>query len=140
MSWRIDPDGSLGIRRHFESKAAPDRKLGVDEYYAWMFENSVPGLPEAASREGLDPLAYMRRHGAFEVARGIGQLNEQVVPDSELVDVHVDRYGRIYTAAPRPAAANIAPVPSPDPESTTMISAGTAACAVLPAPVSASRS
>jgi hypothetical protein len=27
----------------------------------------VPGLPEAAAREGLTPLAYMRKYGAFEV-------------------------------------------------------------------------
>ncbi|HET9740530.1 MAG TPA: molybdopterin-dependent oxidoreductase, partial [Solirubrobacteraceae bacterium] len=38
LSWRIDPDGSLGIRRHHESRERPGEKLGVDEYYAWMFE------------------------------------------------------------------------------------------------------
>ena len=27
----------------------------------------MPGLPEAAEREGTDPLGYMRRYGAFEV-------------------------------------------------------------------------
>ena len=32
-----------------------------------MFENSVPGLPEAARREGLAPLEYMRKYGAFLV-------------------------------------------------------------------------
>ncbi len=53
LTWRIDPDGSLGIRQHFESKAEPGAKLTVDEYYGWIFENSVPGLPEAAAAEGL---------------------------------------------------------------------------------------
>ena len=32
-----------------------------------MFENSVPGLPERAAEEGLDPLAYMRKYGVFEI-------------------------------------------------------------------------
>ena len=30
----------------------------------------MPGLPERAAAEGLTPLAYMRRYGAFEVRRG----------------------------------------------------------------------
>ena len=67
LSWRIDPDGSRGIRRYFESKAEPGRPITVDEYFADIFENSVPGLPEAAADEGLKPLEYMRRRGAFEV-------------------------------------------------------------------------
>ena len=57
LSWRIDPDGSLGIRQYHESRARPGEKLTVDEYYGWMFENSVPGLPERAAAEGLTPLA-----------------------------------------------------------------------------------
>jgi len=66
LSWRIDPDGSLGIREYFESKAEPGTKLGVDEYYGWMFDNSVPGLKERAAEEGLTGLEFMRRYGSFE--------------------------------------------------------------------------
>ena len=29
-------------------RIGPGRRLTVDEYYGWIFENSVPGLPEAA--------------------------------------------------------------------------------------------
>jgi anaerobic selenocysteine-containing dehydrogenase len=67
LSWRIDPDGSLGIRRHFESPYRPGEPVTMDEYYGWMFENSVPGLPEAAAKENLAPLAYMRKYGVFKV-------------------------------------------------------------------------
>jgi anaerobic selenocysteine-containing dehydrogenase len=67
LSAQMDPDGSLGIRRHFESPYRPGEIISVDEYYRWIFENSVPGLPEAASKEGLTPLEYMRTYGAFEV-------------------------------------------------------------------------
>jgi anaerobic selenocysteine-containing dehydrogenase len=69
LSWRIDPDGSLGIRQHFESPCRPGECISVDEYYQWIFENSVPGLPEAAAEEGLTPLEYMRKYGCFEVTK-----------------------------------------------------------------------
>ena len=68
VSWRADPDGSLGIRRYYESPYRPGEKIRLEEYYRWMFENSVPGLPEKAAAEGLDPLAYMRRYGVVEIS------------------------------------------------------------------------
>ena len=77
LSWRIDPDGSLGIRKYHESRACPGEKLSVDEYYGWMFENSVPGLPERAAAEDLTPLQFMRRYGAFEITSGLGPLHQQ---------------------------------------------------------------
>jgi len=67
LSWRIDPDGALGIRRHFESPYRPGEKIRIQEYYRWLFENSVPGLPEAAAAEGLTPYEYMSKYGAFLV-------------------------------------------------------------------------
>ncbi|HKB80036.1 MAG TPA: molybdopterin dinucleotide binding domain-containing protein, partial [Thermoanaerobaculia bacterium] len=117
LSWRIDPDGRLGIRRFFESKREPGSKLTVDEYYGHIFEHSVPGLPEKAAAEGLTPLDYMRRVGAYEVKRNVGALHEEPVPKSELAEMHVDAYGRVYTASPKPDQPNIVPVPSPDPDS-----------------------
>ncbi len=67
LSWRIDPDGSLGIRKYFESPYRPGEKLAIEEYYRWMFENSVPGLPVAAAQEGLSPTGFMQRYGAFAI-------------------------------------------------------------------------
>jgi anaerobic selenocysteine-containing dehydrogenase len=116
LSWRIDPDGSLGIRRHHESRERPGEKLTVDEYYAWMFEHSVPGLPERAAAEGMTPLEYMRRYGAFEISRGAGARHEEPVPPEELEDVQLGAHGRVYTAAARPAGPNVVPEPSPDPD------------------------
>ena len=43
------------------------RKITIEEYYQWMFENSVPGLPEEAAKHDLTPLEYMRKYGAFLV-------------------------------------------------------------------------
>ena len=116
LSWRMDPDGSLGIRQYHESRAQPGEKLTVDEYYGWMFENSVPGLPERAAAEGLTPLEFMRRYGAFEIARGIGAVHEQEVPAEELDDHRVSASGRVYTAAPKPDSPNVVPLGAPEPD------------------------
>ena len=50
--------------------------MSVDEYYGWMFEHSVPGLPEAAATEDLTPLQYMRKYGAFEIDRDLYSLQD----------------------------------------------------------------
>jgi anaerobic selenocysteine-containing dehydrogenase len=71
LSWRMDPDGSLGIREWFESRERPGEPVTQDEYWGWIFENSVPGLPEAAEKEGLTPLQYMRKYGCFEVRKDV---------------------------------------------------------------------
>lgn len=99
LSWRIDPEGDLNIRRYFESKDNPGSKLSVDEYYEWMFNNSVPGLPEAAAEEGITPLEYMRRYGAFEVRDKVGPLYAENVLPEELKDVEIDDMGRVYSSA-----------------------------------------
>src|SRR5262245_42190602 len=114
LTWRIDRDGSLGIRQFVESKQKPGERLGVDEYYGWIFENSVPGLPEKAAAENLSPLEFMRRNGAFEINKKIGALYEQPVGTEELEDVTEDRLGRVFTRATKPASPNVVPVPSPD--------------------------
>lgn len=79
LSWAIDQDGALGIRRYYESPYRPGQRITVHEYYRWIFENSVPGLPEAAAREGLTPLAYMQKYGCFEVRRDVYQTYAQLV-------------------------------------------------------------
>ncbi len=83
LTWKIDPDGSLGIRRFYESKARPGRPITLDEYYADIFDNAVPGLPEAARSEGIAPLEYMRRYGAFEVPYGGQRRYEGEVSSSD---------------------------------------------------------
>ena len=84
LSWRIDPDGSMGIRKHFESPYRPGEKITVDEYYRWIFENRVPGLKEKADAEGLTPLEYMRRYGVVEVAEKLYRQDERALTDTEL--------------------------------------------------------
>ena len=90
LSWRIDPDGSLGVRKYFESPYRPGQKLRAEEVYRWIFERSVPGLPDAAAREGLTPLAYMRKYGAFLVEDEVYRTHEQPLAARELDGARVD--------------------------------------------------
>jgi anaerobic selenocysteine-containing dehydrogenase len=93
LSWRIDPDGALGIRRHFESPYRPGEKVTVDEYYRWIFEHEVPGLPEKAAAAGLSPLQFMRKFGAVEVGSAAYRLDERPLGDAELEGAQADERG-----------------------------------------------
>jgi anaerobic selenocysteine-containing dehydrogenase len=67
LTARIDPTGSRGMLKYFESKTRAGQPMTMDEYWSDIFDNSVPGLPAAAEARGIAPLEYMRRFGAFEV-------------------------------------------------------------------------
>src|SRR5678809_343735 len=57
----------LGERFEWTHEANPGQVWAEDEYYGWIFEKSVPGLPAAAAKQKMSPLEYMRRFGAFLV-------------------------------------------------------------------------
>ncbi len=97
LSWRIDPDGALGIRKYFESPYRAGEKLTVEDFYRWIFENSVPGLPAAAAREGLAPLAYMRKYGAFLIDEGSYRAHEKPIPAADLKDATIDPTSQVVT-------------------------------------------
>jgi anaerobic selenocysteine-containing dehydrogenase len=97
LSWRIDPDGALGIRKYFESPYRAGEKLTVEDFYRWMFENSVPGLPAAAAKEGLTPLAYMRKYGAFLIEEGSYRVHEKPLSATDLKDAAVDPASKVIT-------------------------------------------
>ncbi len=89
LSWRIDPDGSMGIRKHFLSPYRKGEKINIDEYYQFIFENT-PGLPEAAKKEGLTELEYMRKYGAFEVEKHSYQKHLKKLSAAEMQGAEVD--------------------------------------------------
>jgi hypothetical protein len=91
LSWRVDPDGSLGIRRYFESPYEPGKKMTVEDYYRWIFENSVPGLPAAAAKQNLTPLEYMRKYGAFLIEDNVLAFTKPRLKSSDLMDAITDR-------------------------------------------------
>jgi anaerobic selenocysteine-containing dehydrogenase len=96
LSWRIDPTGEMGIRKHFESPYRPGEKITVDEYYQYIFEHTK-GLPEAAEKEGLTALAYMRKYGAFEVEKHGYKKNEKLIDQATLEKSSVDKETGIIT-------------------------------------------
>ncbi|HEX6568562.1 MAG TPA: molybdopterin-dependent oxidoreductase, partial [Acidimicrobiales bacterium] len=93
LSWHIDPEGELGIRRHFESLDRPDEPMGIDEYYEHLFTHSIPGLPEASAADGLSPLEYMRRRGAFAIPGDQYQVHERELTPDELAGTLADEDG-----------------------------------------------
>jgi len=118
LSWRIDPDARMEIRQFHESAEHPGTRLSVDEYYGWIFDHSIPGLPEKAAAENLTPLEYMRRYGAFEITNHVGARHEEEVPDHRLENAVEGDLGLMYcpTAARPPANAVPLPTVEPDPD------------------------
>ncbi len=123
LSWRIDPDGSLGIRQHFESPYRPGEKITVLEYYQWIFENSVPGLPASAAAEGMTPLQYMQRYAAFEITSDVYAVHKKpvdekvlehavLVPEPSSDRILVDQEPGVWVDQ-LPRSANHAPLPGP---------------------------
>ncbi len=66
------PTGASASAGSWSRADAPGAKLSLDEYYGYIFEHSVPGLPERAAAEGLTPLAYMRRYRRLRGPPGLG--------------------------------------------------------------------
>ena len=89
LSWRIDAEGDLGIRQHFISPYRPGEKITINEYYQYIFENTK-GLPEVAAKEGLTPLDYMRKYGAFEVEKAVYEKHMEQVSIADLSDDEID--------------------------------------------------
>lgn len=106
LSWRIDPDGELGIRKHFESPYRPGEKITIHEYYQYIFER-VPGLPEAAKKEGISELQYMRKYGAFEIAPHTYKKNEEIIPEEKLKGAELDEKTGIYQKDGKNIAINV---------------------------------
>jgi len=92
LSWRIDPDGSMGIRRWFESSEQPGTPMSVDEYYGAVF-SAVPGLAEDADVAGQTPLEYMRDRGAYALDGDTYLPYEREVSPADLQDCRRDDSG-----------------------------------------------
>ncbi len=110
LTGRMDPDGSLGVREYVESPSGSGELITQDEYWGWIFDHSVPGLPEAAAQEDLSPLAYMRKYGCFEVMQSNYVPYEAEVtategatetPDGRLVDAAGERVATLVDGVSR---------------------------------------
>src|SRR5262249_6680126 len=66
--------------------------------YRYIFER-VPGLPEAAKAKGVDPLAYMRKFGAFEVQKTTYLRHERNLSEAETSGAETDPATKIVIKA-----------------------------------------
>lgn len=96
LSWRMDPDGSLGIRDHFLSPYRKGEKINIDEYYQYIFENTK-GLPETAKKEGLTELDYMKKYGAFEVEKHSYQKHLYTLSEEQMKDAAINSESNVIT-------------------------------------------
>lgn len=96
LSWRIDPDGELGIKKHFMSPYREGEKITIDEYYRYIFEH-VPGLPEKAAEEELSALDYMRKYGAFEIEKTGYEKHKTALTKEQLEGSETDPQSGVIT-------------------------------------------
>lgn len=106
LSWKIDPDGSLGIREHFLSPYREGQKINIDEYYQYIFENT-PGLPEKAAEEGLNPLDYMKKYGAYVVEETSYEKHLKEIPEEVINTSEVDQNSGIIRSGGKPVGVMI---------------------------------
>ena len=112
LTWRIDPDGALGIRQYVESKRAAGREARRStSTTAASSRTPCPGLPERAAAERLTPLEFMRRYGAFEIAQqGRRRSTSRTCRAAELDDVRVgSTRPRLHARAEAARRSNIVP-------------------------------
>ncbi len=106
LSWRMDPDGSLGVRKHFMSPYREGEKINIDEYYQFIFER-VPNLKETAEKEGLSALDYMKKYGAFEVEEHSYNKHLKKVPADQLSNSQTDPKTGLITNSDAPIGVEV---------------------------------
>ena len=116
LSWRIDPDGAMGIRKFFESKKEPGAKLTVDEYYALDLRELGAGPAREGGGRGPHAARVHAPLRGVRDQRKVGAQHEEAVPAAELDDVRVSRGAASTRARRSRPSPNVVPVPSPDPD------------------------
>lgn len=85
----VDPDGSLGIRDMWASKADPSRPVSVHEWYNAAFGDNLPKLKATVDadpkykNEEFPYYAYMRDHGTWTEESDIFDVQEREIKYSE---------------------------------------------------------
>jgi len=82
LSLHVDPDGSLGVRKYWESAKNPGKPVTVKEYYDAAF-SLLPKLKKAANKlypnSEFPVYEYMRDHGAWTEATNVYRPQEEEV-------------------------------------------------------------
>jgi anaerobic selenocysteine-containing dehydrogenase len=83
----IDPDGSLGVRKMWESKRHPGKPVTIAEWYDAAFGDNLPNLKQTVSNDPrykdaeFPVYEYMRDHGTWLEENKIYSAQEREVKD-----------------------------------------------------------
>jgi anaerobic selenocysteine-containing dehydrogenase len=83
----IDPDGSLGIRKMWESKRNPGKPVTIAEWYDAAFGDNLPNLKKTAMNDTrykdseFPVYEYMRDYGAWMEENNIYSAQEREIKD-----------------------------------------------------------
>jgi anaerobic selenocysteine-containing dehydrogenase len=98
----IDADGSLGVKKMWESKRHPGKPVTIAEWYDAAFGDNLPKLKETAtndarySKEEFPVYAYLRDHGAWMEEDKIYHAMER---ELKMEDGEVISHGHKFDAA-----------------------------------------
>lgn len=97
----IDPDGSLGVKKMWESKRHPGKPVTIAEWYDAAFGDNLPNLYKAATSDARYKNAefpvyeYMRDHGAWMEENNIYNAQEREVQyDGKNLIAHGHKYNK----------------------------------------------
>lgn len=79
LAFAIDPDGSLGIRKYWESKQNPGKPVTMEEYFNAVFSN-LPKLSQLCQEMGITPFEYLRDRGAWTEESQVYNVHEKPLP------------------------------------------------------------
>ncbi len=79
LAFSIDPDGSLGIRKYWESKKNPGKPVTIEEWYDAAF-GTLPNLRKVCEKLGVTPYEYMRDRGAWTEETNVYNVHERPLP------------------------------------------------------------
>ncbi len=104
----IDPDGSLGIRKMWESKRNPGKPVTISEWYDAAFGDNLPNLKSTATsdpryKDAEFPVyEYMRDHGAWMEENNIYSAQERVIKeDRDNYIAHGHKYDKRHVHTDR---------------------------------------
>ena len=118
LSWRIDPDGALGIRKHFESKREPGEQAHGRRVLRLDLRELRAGPARERARRRAD--ARSSTCAATAPSRSRAQVGAQHTARCPTPSSRTCARGasgaRLRAKRASPLSPNVVPVPSPDPD------------------------
>ncbi len=100
----IDPDGSLGVRKHWESKRNPGKPVTIAEWYDAAFGDNLPNLRQTVAKDSrykgkeFPVYEYMRDHGTWTEETNIYNAQEREIKETATHYIsHGHKYAKSHT-------------------------------------------